>query len=136
MPSLGFEPAIRAFKRLQMARPPDSARYVLPEYILCVCVCVCVCVGVDVTFRFSRRSPNMCTELSAASSHCAVIFGTLNRGRNPNTKRFSIVSILKAVSIKSKQIVIDLMSIVMEWLVVQLVDALRHKSGGCGFHSL
>jgi len=59
MPSAGFEPVIRAFKRLQTTWPPDSARCVLLACVLSLSVCVCVCVCV--TWPFSRGWPDLST---------------------------------------------------------------------------
>jgi hypothetical protein len=83
MPSAGFEPAIRAFNRVQTARPPDSASCVLLACFLCVCVCVCVQCDASAEVRQTFLPQD---ELFAAASHSAVIFGTLNHGRNPNAK--------------------------------------------------
>jgi len=88
MPSAGFEPAIRAFKWLQTARPPDSACCVLPACILCVCVCVCararacvrVCVSRDASAEVRQTFLSQ-DELFAVASNSAVIFGTLNQSK-------------------------------------------------------
>ena len=107
MPSAGFEPAIRTFKRLQTARPPESARCVCLR-AFCVCVLACVCVSRDASAEV-RQTFLPQDELSAAAPNSALIFGTLNYGRNPNSKWFSMLSILIAVSIKSKQLLVDWM---------------------------